>query len=390
MGNFGEIFFFESLPPLFSVFSFSGFQLFSSFPVFFLLAFSTFQLICVTVARFFAMTATTTTRMWTCALRRTHRAMTMTRASSCFPSFSSSSSTSPPPWRRYYPRTNKSAFSRHVQRFKLEKTTPPLLDDDDYDYDCDDNIARNRANRAETIVNYALESGKDIVVVDVGCGHGQMSLLLYSLGVKTVIGIDKSENEVKYAKDCLKIFLENAIEEEQRTKNRIEFRLGDGLDGVMEENLDVVILAGMGTKLIRKIISGGERNSSIHTLVLNPPAGELVEFREWLWRNEWCIEKESLVVENANAHVILKCTKKKKTTSKEEKLSVLDLWLGKLQEERKSSNVKAYAINRRDYAKERMDVLERLKGEGRLRDDRELEHYRKAHIALASWLEEKI
>lgn len=314
--------------------------------------------------------------------------MTMTRASSCFPSFSSSSSTSPPPWRRYYPRTNKSAFSRHVQRFKLEKTTPPLLDDDDYD--CDDNIARNRANRAETIVNYALESGKDIVVVDVGCGHGQMSLLLYSLGVKTVIGIDKSENEVKYAKDCLKIFLENAIEEEQRTKNRIEFRLGDGLDGVMEENLDVVILAGMGTKLIRKIISGGERNSSIHTLVLNPPAGELVEFREWLWRNEWCIEKESLVVENANAHVILKCTKKKKTTSEEEKLSVLDLWLGKLQEERKSPNVKAYAINRRDYAKERMDVLERLKSEGRLRDDRELEHYRKAHIALASWLEEKI
>lgn len=269
-----------------------------------------------------------------------------------------------------------------MQRFKLERTTPPVLDDDDYDYD--------RANRAETIVNYALESGKDIVVVDVGCGHGQMSLLLYSLGVKTVIGIDKSENEVKYAKDCLKIFLENAIEEEQRTKNRIEFRLGDGLDGVMEENLDVVILAGMGTKLIRKIISGGERNSSIHTLVLNPPAGELVEFREWLWRNEWCIEKESLVVENANAHVILKCTKKKKTTSEEEKLSVLDLWLGKLQEERKSPNVKAYAINRRDYAKERMDVLERLKGEGRLRDDRELEHYRKAHIALASWLEEKI
>jgi tRNA A22 N-methylase len=343
----------------------------------------------VTVVRFFAaMTATTTTRMWTRALRRTHRAMT--RASSCFPSFSSSSSTSPPPWRRYYPRTNKSAFSRHVQRFKLEKTTPPLLDDDDYDYDCDDNIARNRANRAETIVNYALESGKDIVVVDVGCGHGQMSLLLYSLGVKTVIGIDRSENEVKYAKDCLKIFLENAIEEGQRTKNRIEFRLGDGLDGVMEENLDVVILAGMGTKLIRKIISGGERKSSIHTLVLNPPAGELVEFREWLWRNEWCIEKESLVVENANAHVILKCTKKKKTTSEEEKLSVLDLWLGKLQEERKSSNVKAYAINRRDYAKERIDVLERLKGEGRLRDDRELEHYRKAHIALASWLEEKI
>ena len=121
--------------------------------------------------------------------------------------------------------------------------------------------------------------------------------------------------------------------------------------------------------------------------MINPPAGELVEFREWLWQNKWYIEKESLIIENANAHVVMKCTKK---TSEEEKtLSVLDLWLGKLQEEKKSSNVKAYAINRREYAKERMGVLEGLQSEGRLRDERELERYRNAYVALASWLEEE-
>ena len=277
------------------------------------------------------------------------------------------------------------------RRFKLETTTH--WDDADIDDECE------KHNRAETIVNYALESGKDVVVADVGCGHGQMSLLLHSRGVKRVIGIDKSQNEVNYANECLRSFRrkstsasesgESGDDEHQKTKNKIEFRIGDGLESVTEENVDVVIFAGMGTKLIRKLLSRGrsaETSSSVRTLVINPPAGELVEFREWLWQNKWCIEKESLIIENANAHVVMKCTKK---TGEEKTLSVLDLWLGKLQEEKKSSNVKAYAINRREYAKERMGVLEGLQSEGRLRDERELERYRNAYVALASWLEEE-
>ena len=280
------------------------------------------------------------------------------------------------------------------RRFKLETTTH--LDDDIDDDEC------KKHNRAETIVNYALESGKDVVVADVGCGHGQMSLLLHSRGVKRVIGIDKSQNEVNYANECLRSFRRKSTsasesgesgddddDEHQKTKNKIEFRIGDGLESVTEENVDVVIFAGMGTKLIRKLLSRGrssETSSSVRTLVINPPAGELVEFREWLWQNKWCIEKESLIIENANAHVVMKCTKK---TGEEKTLSVLDLWLGKLQEEKKSSNVKAYAINRREYAKERMGVLEGLQSEGRLRDERELERYRNAYVALASWLEEE-
>lgn len=281
------------------------------------------------------------------------------------------------------------------RRFKLETTTT-RWDDADIDDECE------KHNRAETIVNYALESGKDVVVADVGCGHGQMSLLLFSRGVKRVIGIDKSQNEVNYANECLRSFRRKSTsasesgesgddddDEHQKTKNKIEFRIGDGLESVTEENVDVVIFAGMGTKLIRKLLSRGrsvETSSSVRTLVINPPAGELVEFREWLWQNKWCIEKESLIIENANAHVVMKCTKK---TGEEKTLSVLDLWLGKLQEEKKSSNVKAYAINRREYAKERMGVLEGLQSEGRLRDERELERYRNAYVALASWLEEE-
>ena len=280
------------------------------------------------------------------------------------------------------------------RRFKLETTTH--LDDDIDDDEC------KKHNRAETIVNYALESGKDVVVADVGCGHGQMSLLLHSRGVKRVIGIDKSQNEVNYANECLRSFRRKSTsasesgesgddddDKHQKTKIKIEFRIGDGLESVTEENVDVVIFAGMGTKLIRKLLSRGrssETSSSVRTLVINPPAGELVEFREWLWQNKWCIEKESLIIENANAHVVMKCTKK---TGEEKTLSVLDLWLGKLQEEKKSSNVKAYAINRREYAKERMGVLEGLQSEGRLRDERELERYRNAYVALASWLEEE-
>jgi len=94
------------------------------------------------------------------------------------------------------------------RRFKLETTTQNW---DDADID-DDECKKHKHNRAETIVNYALESGKDVVVADVGCGHGQMSLLLFSRGVKRVIGIDKSQNEVNYANECLRSFQEEEYE----------------------------------------------------------------------------------------------------------------------------------------------------------------------------------
>ena len=169
------------------------------------------------------------------------------------------------------------------RRFKVETTTT-RGDDADIDDECE------KHNRAETIVNYALESGKDVVVADVGCGHGQMSLLLHSRGVKRVIGIDKSQNEVNYANECLRSFRRKSTsasesgesgddddDEHQKTKNKIEFRIGDGLESVTEENVDVVIFAGMGTKLIRKLLSRGrsaETSSSVRTVVINPPAGE--------------------------------------------------------------------------------------------------------------------
>ena len=111
------------------------------------------------------------------------------------------------------------------RRFKLETTTT-RWDDADIDDECE------KHNRAETIVNYALESGKDVVVADVGCGHGQMSLLLHSRGVKRVIGIDKSQNEVNYANECLRSFRRKSTsasesgesgddddDEHQKTKN---------------------------------------------------------------------------------------------------------------------------------------------------------------------------
>ena len=65
----------------------------------------------------------------------------------------------------------------------------------------------------------------------------------------------------------------------------------------MEENVDVVIFARMGTNSFKATLSPGDvrlETSSVRTLVINPPAGELVEFREWLWQNKWVdIEKES-------------------------------------------------------------------------------------------------
>ena len=203
--------------------------------------------------------------------------------------------------------------------------------------------------------------------------------------MKRVIGIDKSQNEVNYANECLRSFRRKSTstsesgesgddddDEHQKTKNKIEFRIGDGLESVMEENVDVVIFAGMGTLSLSQ---------------LSPPAGELVEFREWLWQNKWYIEKESLIIENANAHVVMKCTKK---TSEEEKtLSVLDLWLGKLQEEKRAQTLKRTQSTAESTRKNEWAYSKGYKAKDDFETNESSNGTETRTSAQASWLEEE-
>jgi tRNA (adenine22-N1)-methyltransferase len=85
----------------------------------------------------------------------------------------------------------------------------------------------------------------------------------------------------------------------------IDVRQGDGLDVIHPEEIDVVVIAGMGGPLICEILNRGiEKLTSVERLILQPNvAGKLV--RKWLLAQGWQLIGESMVEEDGKYYEIM-------------------------------------------------------------------------------------
>lgn len=110
-------------------------------------------------------------------------------------------------------------------------------------------------------------------LVDVGCDHGKVSVeALLRNKVNRVIATDISEKSLKKCKDLAKkLNLEN-----------IEFRCGDGLQVVKDNEADIVCIAGMGGYEIVKILSSAPKG--IKRIILCPHQ-DVEVLREYLAKN---------------------------------------------------------------------------------------------------------
>ena len=93
-------------------------------------------------------------------------------------------------------------------------------------------------NRIEAIYQYIDEDDK---VIDVGCDQAKLSILLAKRN-QSSIASDISEKVILKAK-------------ENNNSPLIDFRVSDGLNGVKENEVDTLVLSGMGTYTIIDILS---------------------------------------------------------------------------------------------------------------------------------------
>ncbi len=127
-------------------------------------------------------------------------------------------------------------------------------------------------------------------VADIGCDHGLTGLL--SLSEKKaiqVIATDISEPSLRKAYD---------LAENYGLISFYDFRLGDGLDVIDKEEVDAIIISGMGGELMRDILEKGKSKiSSLTTLILSPNTREDV-VRSWLYFAGFVVTAEKIVEEN--------------------------------------------------------------------------------------------
>lgn len=134
-------------------------------------------------------------------------------------------------------------------------------------------------------------------VADIGCDHGYLGIHLVKNQLATrVIACDLRKKPLARARENAAIH--QALE-------KMEFRLGSGLEQVGPEEVDTIIFAGMGGELISILLEECpwilEKQ---YQLILQPQASGN-DLRRWLGEHEFVILKEQLVEDSGFLYSIM-------------------------------------------------------------------------------------
>lgn len=154
-------------------------------------------------------------------------------------------------------------------------------------------------------------------IADIGTDHAYLPIELIKSGKITYA----------IASDIAKGPLDNAKKDVQEAslENQIDIRLGAGLSTVSDQDqIDTVIIAGMGGKLITQILDDAWQNKlRFKSLVLEPNVGEC-GVRKWLTEHSYKITAEQIIAESGHTYELIKAIKSQKKSN----LSAAELYFG--------------------------------------------------------------
>lgn len=132
---------------------------------------------------------------------------------------------------------------------------------------------------------------------DVGTDHGYLPIYMAQHGYSgKIIASDINEGPLSTAV---------ASARQAGVEDRICFRLCDGLDGCGSEELDTVVIAGMGGDTICSILDRADWVMSRDILLILQPMTKAEVLRYWLTNNDFAICGEWLIEENGEIYQIL-------------------------------------------------------------------------------------
>ena len=135
-------------------------------------------------------------------------------------------------------------------------------------------------------------------VVDVGCDHGFVSISLVQRGISPgVLAMDVRKGPLSRAQEHI---------EEYGYTEYIETRLSDGLQEYREGEADCLICAGMGGRLMMRILTESrEKAYQLQELILQPQS-ELPVFRKFLRAEGYRLLDENILCEDGKYYFMMK------------------------------------------------------------------------------------
>jgi len=150
-------------------------------------------------------------------------------------------------------------------------------------------------NRRLNAIAALVSDGKGLV--DVGTDHGQLPVQLALRGYPgALFASDIREGPLAAAR--------RSAQEEDLTE-RIRFLLCDGLALCPPEEIDTIVIAGMGGDMIVKILDEAEWCMDGRYRLILQPMTKAEVLRYWLVYNEFAIESETVVEDGGTLYQIL-------------------------------------------------------------------------------------
>lgn len=135
------------------------------------------------------------------------------------------------------------------------------------------------------------------VVADIGTDHAYIPIYLIQHNIcKRAIASDVKTGPVEVAKRNIGIY---------KLNEKIETRLGSGLDTIEENEADTVIIAGMGGTLLTELLDANALKACKTSALILQPMNDLDVVRKWLYHNKFDIYEEELVAEGDKVYCVL-------------------------------------------------------------------------------------
>jgi tRNA (adenine22-N1)-methyltransferase len=151
----------------------------------------------------------------------------------------------------------------------------------------------------------AIEGSNDLndidekpVVADIGCDHGYVSIYLVESGIASrAIAMDVRKGPLSGALNNIHDF---------GFSDHIKTRLSDGLKALEPGEADAIIIAGMGGKLMMRILEEGDPVALGVRFGVLQPQSDLDEFRKYLRDKGYVILDEKIVFDDGKYYFPMK------------------------------------------------------------------------------------
>lgn len=154
------------------------------------------------------------------------------------------------------------------------------------------------SKRLKVVADYVEDNSK---VIDIGCDHGLLSIYLVNnkKNIK-VIASDINDNALSSARSNIK---------ECKLEDKIDIRLGKGLEVVSPEEIDTIVIAGMGSNTIVGILKYAKDKLKYVDNIIIQSNTDLYFLRKNITKLGYYIEDETLVEDKNIIYTVIKFKK---------------------------------------------------------------------------------